>query len=95
MILNIEEIDVAMSSSKEPKLTSKMLYHQNLDLKKKIHFNKMLKQSRLIRWFYKYLFKGNFVFRFVKYQVRQVIFDTRLFLKQYLREDISQKSPST
>ena len=38
MILNIEEIDITMTSSKEPKLTSKMLYHQNLDLKKKIHF---------------------------------------------------------
>ena len=39
MLLNIENIDVAMSSFEQPKLTSKMLYHQNLDLKKKIHFN--------------------------------------------------------
>ena len=39
MVLNIENIDVAMSSFEQPKLTSKMLYHQNLDLKKKIHFN--------------------------------------------------------
>ena len=33
--LNIENINVAMSSFEQPKLTSKMLYHQNLDLKKK------------------------------------------------------------
>ena len=38
MDLNIENIDIIMSSFEQPKLTSKMLYHQNLDLKKKIHF---------------------------------------------------------
>ena len=40
MVLNIENIDVAMSSFEQPKLTSKMLNHQSLDLNKKIHFNR-------------------------------------------------------
>ena len=38
MVLNIANIDFAMSFFEQPKLTSKMLYHQNFDLKKKIYF---------------------------------------------------------
>ena len=44
MVLNLENIDVAMSSFEQPKLTS-MLYHQNLDFKKKIHFKSNIKSQ--------------------------------------------------
>ena len=48
MVLNIEKIDVTMSSFEQPKLTSKMLYHQNLDLKKKIHFKSIITYASLV-----------------------------------------------
>ena len=66
MVLNIEKIDVTMSSSEESKLTSKMLYHQKLDLKKKIHFNRFHDKSEKVwkaRLYYHSLYDMNTIKR--------------------------------